>query len=701
MKTRATTNPSISRSKDGVTKKRLEKINPVTVKTVKDDKPKKPIIETIEKADKRATIHRQPPSTTSINVKIVKKPKISTEKSNVTTEKPSKLKTASQKSLSIEKKPTNSKANVKMVSTTTTNRKAPMRATHSIDVKSTSVKPSNVMNQVHNVTVSSPPPFRRELNESQSMETEIVKSTVENLTTRDRTRTRTLGESEIILLKPMPNGAIEKKEEIFESEQCVNVEIRPSISFEVHFDEEKANEMKDAKIENKKLELNKNGTNDDSVNVNDNTNETNDDEQNVYEDDFESYESDFEIDLSSNEEPSVNVDSNTKSDEETTYDDDSSSRGGSSQSSNNSNIVKSATKHPFKIQNSASDEFDSGSFEMKPLQTKGQDDYNYAVTTTEHQKEIQNDSGFDNNSQTLNPSVVTLNSLEINNKTCDNISDIEIEMNASTNNNTNNTNAMKTEKLSKLTLRGNELLEKIVLDTMNFSLYESKPISYDLYMKIYGNNKSSQIAVQTHYDHIDIKCQCDDIQMTTSWTQMPPTFYQNEMKLKNFPNYKIGSETTQYYDQCDSNLNNSWQLLQQFMKPKEHKQLNDCNYIDFDALNRFLLIKEITMTELLIGKNTEWKNGCITISDKYLEISIDSIQSLKTLKFYKLFATNSLPGFIFSIHYDSNRLMHLIVMWNLSDTKRPFCMLSSWTKIICIEIHENIKNVVFGGLSDG
>lgn len=668
VKSRVTVNPSVGRSKDVPSKKKPLEAR-VSLSS-KDEKAKKIKKESSEKSvEKRAVLQHQP---SVVRDAVKPKPKVAPGK-------PAQLKNVPHKSLSTTvRKPANPKATAK-AGPSSSSRKAPLRATHSIDVKST-VKPTNVMNRVHNVTVSSPPPVRRELGEPPSVETVAEPPAVESSAARDRTRTRTLGESEIVLLKPRPAA---------ESSACpppqpvesVSVEIKPAITFEVHFGDDKRVDTKASQVAGRgdeKEELAGDG-----------------EEQDEYDDDFESYESDFEVDISSN----ASDESGTESKSSGASSDDSSSRGGSSPSSDDSNVVKSATKHPFRIRNSASADFDSGSFEMKPLPDKGHDDDNYpAISAADHQKEMQNDSGFDNNSATLNPSAaLTLNSLEINNKTCDNISDIEAEVNVSA-------VAAKSDKRSKFDARGSELLDKIVLDTMNFLLYDAQPISYDLFMKMYGGNASTQVAVQTHLDHVHQECQCEPVEATNSWTQMPPTFYKRQMRQPNFGSYRVGSETEACSERTESELSGSWQMLQRFMAPRDGNRLVDEPSADFDALNQFLLAKEVTVTRLLSGRDEQaygWTAAQLDQSEKCLEISLDAFAFLAPFKLYELLATNALPGFVFTVHVDSEQSLHLIVLWSLTDARRPFCLLSCWTRVTCIEVHEDNRNIIFGGLSDG
>lgn len=652
----------------------------------------------------------------------------------------------------------------------------------------------NVMNQIHNVTIQSPPPMRREmlLMDEKPFEPRSVEASEQR---RGRTRTRTLEAAEIVLLRPntssgepsivaqpalMPtlvNPILPNKTQI-EAAPILNasiakamVEIKPAVSFDVmlsdktHDDDtkqssqnhKKPKQIADAIVADPKTNGTTNEIAVDAVNESDD-----------YEDDFDSYESDFETDEGEEEEEESDASENDE------QNDMSISTGESD--TDNENVISTASKHPFETGHSIENgEFDSGSFEMKVLsarsrvqrgKTEGVADTGgggtgSAALHSEHQHEMQNDSGIENCSNTVGIALMAthngqLNSLDANNKTFDNISDIEIEgaaisldpvngaiviPNPSPNrkNPNANTKAMavnkssepKPKQKSRLERRGEELLSKITLDVMNYVLFDFKPIPYELFMKIYGNSNTAQVAVQTHNDRIDQECQCDKVATQTVWSQFPIAYYSEHMTRADFDDYKNGYGTVaaaaidadfqNNSDPSSENLNrtceNSLSLIHrmaiQTNSAAEKARSEDANEnlgrlnIDYGRLNRFLLESEMTLARILNMHNVKKRfrnlsESPLPISSGYLTLKPSfAAAAVANQKIERTFAIDSLPGFLFTLHSDNESNLNLLALWHLSKLNEPVCLLSVWSKILCVEIHPKIRDIVFAGLDDG
>lgn len=646
---------------------------------------------------------------------------------------------------------------------------APLKASHAIVVKTnapTSISSKNVMNQVHNVTVSSPPPVRRdtalvemepeqrteqtvmeheqlqrqkykeqqrqkrELEERQRKEQEKrIRQQMgdqenqqakeqqngqqsEEPAKRGRTLTRTLEENEIVLLKPKPNGESMPLTNGSEPQSLVSestpVEIKPAVSFEVMLDN--ANKVGKPHVKTKSSERIQSP-------VTLNGNDASENESEDYEDDFESYESDFESEVTDEED-----DEDDEEEEEESQDETSLSSG---KSDTDDNVVSTASRHPFETGHSIENsEFDSGSFEMKVLSSRARERNEERgkidSTAPNHRIEVQNDSGIENFSNTANALIPTqngqMNSLELNNKTFDNISDIENEgvnsLDAASKGNSGKINKTK----SRLAKRGEELLNKITLDNMNYVLFDYKPIPYEVFMKIYGNSNTVQVAVQTHNDRIDQECQSDVIATRTSWSQYPISFYTEHIERTDFDDYKIGcgSVTEQNIDGPSENLDKtceySLNLIQSMTvkmnssnELKEEKDNKTILNIDYDNLNRFLLESEMTLSRIFnVHVQKRWRklnepilpisSGFLTLNPKF---------NLANKRIHRTFATDALPGFLFTLHRESGSELNVIAMWNLISLRSPVCLLSVWSKVLCLEIHPKIKDIVFAGLDDG
>lgn len=647
----------------------------------------------------------------------------------------------------------------------------------------------NVMNQMHNVTIQSPPPMRREIvvNDGKLLEPRSVEASEQR---RGRTRTRTLEAAEIVLLRPntssgeptivaqpalMPtlvNPNLANKTQI-EAAPILNasiaktmVEIKPAVSFEVMLNDQgqndatkqpsqnskKPKQIVDTPVADKKTHGTTNEVAVDAVNESDN-----------YEDDFESYESDFETEGEEEEEEESDASENDE------QNDMSISTGESD--TDNENVISTASKHPFETGHSIENgEFDSGSFEMKVLSARSRVQRKAEVVAdtgtvaasaalhSEHQHEMQNDSGIENCSNTVGIALMAthngqLNSLDANNKTFDNISDIEIEgaaisldpvnganviANPSPNRNPNaNTKAMavnksivpepKPKQKSRQERRGEELLSKITLDVMNYVLFDFKPIPYELFMKIYGNSNTAQVAVQTHNDHIDQECQCDRIATQTVWSQFPIAYYSEHMTRSDFDDYKNGYGTVAAAVDADlqnngddENLNrtceNSLSLIHKMAiqtnaatdKSRGDDAIENIGKlnIDYGRLNRFLLESEMTLARILNIHNVKKRfrnlnESPLPISSGYLTLKPSFAAAVANQKIERTFAIDSLPGFLFTLHSENESNLNILALWHLSKLNEPVCLLSVWSKILCVEIHPKIRDIVFAGLDDG
>lgn len=137
---------------------------------------------------------------------------------------------------------------------------------------------------------------------------------------------------------------------------------------------------------------------------------------------------------------------------------------------------------------------------------------------------------------------------------------------------------------------------------------------------------------------------------------------------------------------------------------KDEKDIeNTTNNIDYENLNRFLLESEMTLSRIL---NVQVQKHSRTLNEPLLPISNGFLTlkpkfNFKNRKIHRTFATDALPGFLFTLHRDIESELNVIAMWNLVSLRSPVCLLSVWSKVLCLEIHPKIKDIVFAGLDDG
>lgn len=690
--------------------------------------------------------------------------------------------------------------------------KPPLKATsHTVGAKKTiaeastsaaaaaaaTISSKNVMMQVHNVTVQSPPPVRRESVSIDAEKPIVPRFEQPPEQRRGRTRTRTLEAAEIVLLKPNGTAAeafitsrptlpmpvanpilapaltattqIEPAPILNASVDAALVEIKPAVAFDVMLSN--GDDIKPKKpIQNEKPKQISDGivNRPQPIEPIERSNEidANANESDNYEDDFESYESDFETDISNGDgdgdgdedDAAVSSDGDGQ-----TQDDLSISTAHSD--TDDENVVSTASKHPFETGHSIENsEFDSGSFEMKVLSARSRVQHKTernklatptvtvaTAVATENQQEMQNDSGIEN---TVGGALMVaqngqMNSFDANNKTFDNISDIEVEgaaisldavngTNPISNSNpaktvpaTNKTNETKSKPKTRLERRGEELLSKITLDVMNYVLFDFKPIPYELFMKIYGNSNTAQVAVQTHNDRIDQDCQCDATAMRTVWSQHPIAYYTEHINRSDFDDYKNGYGTvapTAATDlsldtqntgnsQCENSLGLIRQMATQTNATTEKAHDDNEHFgklnIDYGHLHRFLLESEMTLARILNTRSVRKRvrnlnesslpisNGYFTLKPSFIDNFAAAGDAPTKQKIERTFAIDSLPGFLFTLHFDCDSKLNVLALWHLSKLNEPVCLLSVWSNILCVEIHPKIRDIVFAGLDDG
>lgn len=595
-------------------------------------------------------------------------------------------------------------------------RAAPLKASHKIPLtkpNAVALSPNNVMNKVHNVTVSSPPPKRHEIVEEECEPDELQ---------RGRTRTRTLEKEEIVLLKPEDNPEIVKVRskvsqstvpQIMQPARSIDVEIKQPVSFEISFDEkDKIKTTKSAeRTISKEIVASGDVAPAEESKPKDvaQSEEIANDEEEDYDDDFEAYESDFESEPASHSETS----------EKSSVTSDQSESSSNEYHALSENEEKTVIFHQAVKLSVDEEELDSGSFELKVMSAKRIWAQNEPLPAEEpppldekHKSpEMQNDSGIEYN---LTASVqhtssaqisfaATMNSLEANNKTCDNISDIEVEV-------TSLENIDDKRKQPFISQRGRDLLNKIVLDTMNYVLFDFKPIPYERFMRIYGKTNTTQTSAQTHNNSVDQESQVDTVSMSTKWTQSPATFYTKHIPTRDYLDYRNGcGNVDEIMDQTHTRtLDNCTNVFNKYLHQNgddriASKTKSTKPNVDYDMLNNFLQKNALTISRILNDRKRirNLQKTSLPLSSGYFSIDCYSHKEFENTEVYNIFASRTLPNFLFTLHRNTGEQLYLVGVWDLSDIAMPVCVLSTWSSIVCIEVHSNAKDVVIAGLEDG
>lgn len=225
-----------------------------------------------------------------------------------------------------------------------------MKAIHQVQVKKP-VAEKNVMNTIHNVTVTSPPPVRKELASTQAA--------IETIP-RERTKTRTLEPEEVLILNKSKTDVttIKSLERSIDEVEQKPILVKEAIAFEINFEKPTISQPV-AKVNLPNIQAK--------------------DVSDEYEDDFNSYESDFESGSSSSSDLSSKSSNSGNSSNDSTSPKDL-----SSQSEKQITFVTEKKTEEDR-------EFDSGTYELKGVVDKLQLD---SIDERDHHSDEQNDSGF-------------------------------------------------------------------------------------------------------------------------------------------------------------------------------------------------------------------------------------------------------------------------------------------------------------------
>lgn len=668
--------------------------------------------------------------------------------------------------------PTTVKRNV-----TATTRKAniselPIRAKQNRDIAdavkkipSTASKANAVLDTYHSVTVASPPPRRRAITAETSDDSVISTRTIKEkaVTPADveaakiavdadeppkRVRTHSLKDEDIIVLRT--DSAKRRSEQQIladvttasqhETEylQLDTVEVidqkpvvREPVAFEVAFDEPLSSKAKSKSREPSATRSKAENTL--KAKLSDAAKKP---EIDNYSDDFETYESDFETGSSTQNGSSGETESESSPHSVCSDDEDKSKS--SVSSTTQEETSKSGDEMPIN---------DTDCEEETELTQ-------YPITVIQRNKELERklDSGNYEMNSRKQPKFSEL-ATQLNEKHFDSMdttysvaSTDQLDSGISSYANTNNTQA-EVDKYGGIVCtyggyvdfntrpirrkRGIELMNKIQFDTLTFSLFELKPISYEVYMQTYGTLNTTQCSTQTNENRMSSESQTDSYDMRTMWTQHPPLYdLQTVQKFANGMHDLMATQNCcgespldEAYmlqnlnaDEYDVSLQKLTVFRQNNRKDVVSAQLSSLNKpLDFEKLNAFLLRSSLLITKVLCSAHDNKPENSLTKlpqnQQSFQEVSAGYVQLetnlLNALRVVRVFAS-ARHDLIITVHAsppdaDVYRcdFSQLLMVWYTSDCTKPFRLLSTWSEVCRVEICYDSADIVVCGLHDG
>lgn len=268
---------------------------------------------------------------------------------------------------------------------------------------------------------------------------------------------------------------------------------------------------------------------------------------------------------------------------------------------------------------------------------------------------------------------------------------------------------------SKRMLRGLEIMKKITLDTMSYTLFEQKPIAYDYYMKIYGHSNTSQSASQTIDDKVEQECQTAAISQSTMWTQWPPNYTTKEIISSQYQQERLGCGNVEIFetkkidaDHTNIAFENSLQKINKLSADRRELgqfEVTNIRPIDYEQLNIFLMKTSITISNIMSKNSLTTKHlSPSTVPGSQGKFLLSTVYDgfLKDTKVKCLYTNYAHLNIIYVVQYGVTDVSNSYVSkWNLLEPNRPLHVLSSCGLIECLEVHSKAQDVVIAGLSDG
>ncbi|XP_049883191.1 uncharacterized protein LOC126378816 isoform X2 [Pectinophora gossypiella] len=445
------------------------------------------------------------------------------------------------------------------------------------------------------------------------------------------------------------------------------------------------------------------------------SNEKSSDEDVSYEDDFESYESDFD---SYHSEPSDN-------DKSENY--ESPNENGNTDSHHTEKDEQSSNEHdPEKM-------LDSGNFELREQRSASRKPavMEYILEDCEDKRASLTDEGFQDMSSSSAVSSM---------KTHVDVLDRPLFIDFSK----SKENKRKRKVNEHLQQRAKDLLSMITLHEMSYSLYEMKPIPYDLYMATFGRSNYTQIAVQTYDDGIPEEVQTEDIINEHKWTQHPINFSKHDVYLYPESNTKkYGRKDEDYLTKFTFLINNNSDVddNNQINLDKDYKEnplriyfeqkdgVGSCEMLPYGSyknkienndyntgkLRKFLKKVERRVSSILslntgdkhltdLAKNTKlpFSKGFVSFSPKTLED--EDLSFLKSMTITNLIFSDTKSNLIMSFHKKSSIIGNksVICVWDVGVARRdPVKILVAIDNVVIGRFKGNVDGVLVAALEDG
>ncbi|KAJ3312347.1 hypothetical protein HDV04_003240 [Boothiomyces sp. JEL0838] len=234
----------------------------------------------------------------------------------------------------------------------------------------------------------------------------------------------------------------------------------------------------------------------------------------------------------------------------------------------------------------------------------------------------------------------------------------------------------KLKHSDKQSKRQKDLAHLIQLDFVNYDLFELHPMNeYELYIRSFGSQKTSQVNIQTNSDTRAIDSQSDDWLVTDRWTQAPP--------------HQL-LETAAEYSQ-----------LPWIERPKSTEKHKVGKRLTGFLESAGQLVESI----LLEDETMEFKESCLNLNDDLLKNSIKfQVPEFIKAPVSRILFLDSLSKLVCVVYKNVkislNQVKTVIALWRIGDPL-PSKYLVCYPEINCIFNPPELPSIIVGGSDDG
>ncbi|KAL4714788.1 hypothetical protein ACJJTC_002647 [Scirpophaga incertulas] len=303
-------------------------------------------------------------------------------------------------------------------------------------------------------------------------------------------------------------------------------------------------------------------------------------------------------------------------------------------------------------------------------------------------------------------------------------------------------NKRKRKVFERLKQRAIDILNMVTLHEMSYSLFEMKPIPYDVYMAMFGRSNYMQSSTQTFDSGVNEEIQTDTIVSENKWTQHPIQFSNSNIYLNAVGETRKLSAIDDYLTKFTLAINNAENdklstdntdedyisnPLRMYFEQKDGA--GTCTMLPYDnyknklsrnefnnrRLGKFLNKVETKVSSILSANVGFHTNDVIKMtkyvfSRGYTPVAANNVEDKKTMflaqtKVTAVVLSESKSHLIITIHTKCPSLLgnkNVLCLWDVSVAlQAPLKMLVAVQNVSLARFKGSVNGVLVAALTDG